>query len=153
VEVKDKMDSYLPDSRILKGWDDKNKRMQKGFLPQKRKSKYERLKGNPLRNMKENIREDFSFMEDEDQYGDASGIEDFAGQEYHLLPVYYNSRLGRNKDGKVVPELIEQNLSEDYTTMLMEYANMAVMYNKMGMINNLMELGGNLVRNIRVNVR
>jgi hypothetical protein len=140
TSVKEQMDSYLPEERILKG-----------FLPQKRKAAHERLEAKKfLKNLKETMKEEFTFVEDEDTLGEMLALEDFGGDKYNMLPVYYNNKIVKTDEFGNIDPKTAQNLSEEFTSNLMQYAYMAISYKELGKINNIMELGSNVIRGIQV---
>ena len=69
--------------------------------------------------------------EDDDSFGIKYGIQDFAGKEYNMVPVYYMNRI----------ENPSRDMSTDAISTLIAFADTAVNYDEMSKISDMMEVG------------
>lgn len=92
-----------------------------------------------LENAKEAIRETFLDAEDDDRmYGKTTGLVDFEGNEYNMLPVLYNSMLKNPNE-----------LSTDIFASLIQYTYASCLYEQMDDIVDTLEVGKDVTLNQR----
>lgn len=112
---------------------------------QRRKTKVERraeLIGKPeniFENIKESFKQDFVSVADDDQvYGQRTGLVDFSGHEHMVLPVLYSRRLNNPDD-----------LSTDVFGSLSAYSYASNVYYELDKVVDPLEVGRTIVRESR----
>lgn len=152
--IRYKNDAYSRLSAPQREYYDAFMRMKKGYddmIPpgytsgtnaiQIRKDLVERIKSSDKlsKTLAESIKSAFLVREDDVDFGTRPNVQDFEGREVQRLPIYYTSRL---KD--------PNELSIDTTSTLIAYADMANTFDAMNEVIDALEVGRDLVRDMKV---
>jgi len=111
-----------------------------GLAPQIRKDLFERMQGGiTKKKIGQEIKEAFSIVEDDTEFGDFRDLTDLEGNKVNFVPILFNNLM---KD--------TSNLSTDIVTTLTMYSNMALNYDKMSRIVDTLELGKDILKDRKV---
>ena len=131
MEIKAKLDSYLPD-----------KYTTLTNAVKIRKDLLERVKSSDgvksgTRQLWESVKDEFIRRTDDIEFGDRATVKDFEGKEVQVLPIYYT----RMKEGES-----PNDLSTDIVSTLTAYAAMANDFNEMNKVIDVLELGRDMLK-------
>ena len=127
MEIKDKLDSYLPEHYTHKY---NTIKIRKDLIERVKDSK----SANPIW---ESIKDQFIRRSDDTEFGVKCAVKDFEENEVQLLPVYYTKV--RNGES-------ENDMSTDVTSTLIAYAAMANDFKEMNKIIDILEVGRDMLR-------
>lgn len=131
MEIKAKLDSYLPD-----------KYTTLTNAVKIRKDLLERVKSSDgiksgAKQLWESVKDEFIRRTDDTEFGDRATVKDFEGKEVQVLPIYYT----RMKEGES-----PNDLSTDIVSTLTAYAAMANDFNEMNKVIDVLELGRDMLK-------
>lgn len=131
MEIKAKLDSYLPDKYTTLT---NAVKIRKDLLERVKVSNG--VKSGSLQ-LWEAIKDQFIRRTDDTEFGDRATVKDFEGKEVQVLPIYYT----KMKEGES-----PNDLSTDIVSTLTAYAAMANDYNEMNKVIDLLELGRDMLK-------
>lgn len=137
MTIKSQLDSYLPD-----------KYTTLTNAVKIRKDLLERVKSSDgvksgMKQIWEDIKDQFIRRSDDTEFGDRATIKDFEGNEVQMLPIYYT----KLREGESA-----NDISTDITATLTAYAAMANDFNEMNKVIDVLELGRDMLRdNLEIN--
>lgn len=131
MEIKSKLDSYLPD-----------KYTTLTNAVKIRRDLLERVKASDgvksgAKQLWESLKDEFIRRSDDTEFGDRATVKDFEGNEVQTLPIYYT----KLKEGES-----PNDLSTDIVSTLTAYAAMANDFNEMNKVIDLLELGRDMLK-------
>ena len=131
MEIKAKLDSYLPD-----------KYTTLTNAVKIRKDLLERVKSSDsvksgAKQLWEAVKDQFIRRTDDTEFGDRATIKDFEGKEVQVLPIYYT----KMKEGES-----PNDLSTDIVSTLTAYAAMTNDFNEMNKVIDVLELGRDMLK-------
>lgn len=131
MEIKAKLDSYLPD-----------KYTTLTNAVKIRKDLLERVKSSDgvksgTKQLWESVKDEFIRRTDDTEFGDRATVKDFEGKEVQVLPIYYT----KMKEGES-----PNDLSTDIVSTLTAYAAMANDFNEMNKVIDVLELGRDMLK-------
>lgn len=131
MDIKAKLDSYLPDSYT-----------KLNNAVKIRKDLLERVKSSDdvksgTKQLWESVKDAFIRRTDDTDFGDRATVKDFEGNEVQTLPIYYT----KLKEGES-----PNDISTDVASTLTAYAAMANDFNEMNKIIDIIETGRDLLR-------
>lgn len=131
MEIKSKLDSYLPDKYTTLT---NAVKIRKDLLERVKAS--EGVRSGSIQ-VWEAIKDQFIRRTDDTEFGDRATVKDFEGNEVQVLPIYYT----KLKEGES-----PNDLSTDVVSTLTAYAAMANDFNEMNKVIDVLELGRDMLK-------
>ena len=131
MEIKVKLDSYLPDKYTTLT---NAVKIRKDLLERVKAS--DGVKSGSMQAW-EAVKDQFIRRTDDTEFGDRATVKDFEGKEVQVLPIYYT----KMKEGES-----PNDLSTDIVSTLTAYAAMANDFNEMNKVIDVLELGRDMLK-------